>query len=92
MALLDNDGVDLDDMGVTSSMVYWADLLYAEPLPAAAAQSQEALEVDGTVDGDDTDMSWLLDVDARRSGLRRRGRARRSGWRRSPPPRPRWPT
>jgi hypothetical protein len=63
VALLDNDGVDLDDLGVTSSMVYWADLLYPEPLSEAAAQSQEALEADGTVGGDDTDMSWLLDVD-----------------------------
>src|SRR5215210_8568644 len=43
IALLDNDGVDLEARGVTSSMVYWADLLYAEPLPAAVAQSQEAL-------------------------------------------------
>ena len=36
VALLDNDGVDLDAMGASSSMVYWADLLYAEPLPASA--------------------------------------------------------
>jgi hypothetical protein len=62
VALLDNDGVDLDAMGVTSSLVYWADLLYPEPLPVAVAQSREALEVDGTVAGDDTDMTWLLDV------------------------------
>jgi hypothetical protein len=62
VALLDNDGVNLDEMGVTTSMVYWADLLYAKPLPEAAAQSQEALEVDGAVGGDDTDMSWLLEV------------------------------
>lgn len=64
VALLDNDGVDLDQMGVTSSMVYWADLLYAHPLSEAVAQSQEALEADGAVAGEDTDMSWLLDVDA----------------------------
>lgn len=63
VALLDNDGVDLDAMGVSSSMVYWADLLYAEPLPEAVAQSQEALEVDGTVAGDETDMTWLLDLE-----------------------------
>lgn len=63
VALLDNDGVDLDEKGVTSSMVYWADLLYAAPLPAAVAQSAEALEVDGAVAGDDTDMSWLADAD-----------------------------
>lgn len=63
VALLDNDGVDLDEMGVTSSMVYWADLLYSQPLPEAVARSREALEVDGAVAGEDTDMSWLADVD-----------------------------
>jgi hypothetical protein len=63
VALLDNDGVDLDAMGVTSSMVYWADLLYAEPLPEKVAQSREAIEVDGTVAGDDADMTWLLELD-----------------------------
>ena len=26
-ALLDDDGLDLDDLGISSSMVYWADLL-----------------------------------------------------------------
>ena len=63
VALLDNDGVDLDAMGASSSMVYWADLLYAEPLPASVAQSQEALQVDGAVAGEDADMSWLAEVD-----------------------------
>lgn len=62
-ALLDNDGVNLDDMGVTSSMVYWADLLYPEPVPEVAAQSQEALEAGGAVGAQDADMSWLLEVD-----------------------------
>ena len=44
-------------------MVYWADLLYAEPLPESVAQSHEALEVDGAVAGEDADMSWLAEVD-----------------------------
>lgn len=63
IALLDNDGVDLDARGASSSMVYWADLLYAEPLPESVAQSHEALEVDGAVAGEDADMSWLAEVD-----------------------------
>jgi hypothetical protein len=64
VALLDNEGVDLEAMGVTCSMVYWADLLYAEPLPEALALSRESLELDGRVDPDDTDMTWLLDLDS----------------------------
>jgi hypothetical protein len=62
VALFDNDGIDLEGMGVTSSMVYWADLLYAEPLPEVVAQSRESLELDGRIDAGDTDMTWLLDV------------------------------
>jgi hypothetical protein len=31
IALLDDDGVDLDGMGVMCSMVYWADFLYDKP-------------------------------------------------------------
>jgi hypothetical protein len=54
--------VDLEATGVTSSMVYWADLLYAEPIPEAAARSPESLELDGALDAEDTDMTWLLDV------------------------------
>lgn len=62
VALLDDDGVDLDAMGVTTSMVYWADLLYAEPLSEAASSSAESLEVDGGATAENTDMSWLRDV------------------------------
>ncbi|MEV0803210.1 hypothetical protein AB0I34_36355 [Kribbella sp. NPDC050281] len=62
VALLDNEGVDLDEMDVTSSMVYWADLLYARPLPEAVAQSRESLELDGRIDAGDADMTWLLDL------------------------------
>lgn len=35
-ALLGNGGIDLDAAGVSSSMVYWADVLHAEPLIMAA--------------------------------------------------------
>jgi hypothetical protein len=63
VALLDNDGVDLEAMGVTCSMVYWADLLYPQPLPETVAQSPESLEVDGRIDPDEADMSWLLELD-----------------------------
>lgn len=62
VGLFDDDGIDLDAMGVTTSMVYWADLLYAEPVPAAAAQSHESLEAEVSVSGEETDMSWLLEL------------------------------
>jgi hypothetical protein len=62
ISLADNDGIDLDALGVTSTMVYWADMLYANPAPEGSAQEESALEVEGTVDADDADLSWLADV------------------------------
>lgn len=63
VALLDDGGVDLDHLGVSSSMVYWADLLYARPAPAAAAHEASAGELEQASDADDADMTWLADVD-----------------------------
>jgi hypothetical protein len=64
IALSDNDGVDLEALGVTTSMVYWADLLYAEPVPDDAAQESSPQEVEQLADPDDADLSWLADVPA----------------------------
>lgn len=75
VALLDDDGPDLDAMGVTTSMVYWADLLYAEPATAAAAHEANTLELEQSVGSDDADLSWLLDVPAdERAFVERLGR------------------
>lgn len=53
-------GLDLDAAGVTSSMVYWADVLYSEPLPETA---YESLEAEGlfaaTMPGHTLDVAWL---------------------------------
>ncbi len=62
IALSDNDGVNLDALGVTSSMVYWADMLYANPVAEETAQEASPLEVAGMVDAEDADLSWLADV------------------------------
>ncbi len=62
VALLDDDGVDLDALGVSSSMVYWADMLYPQPAPAAAAHESNALELERSVEPEDADMSWLAEV------------------------------
>jgi hypothetical protein len=57
-ALGDGDGPELDALGVSSSMVYWADFLYSEPTVAEAAyETAEAMERAGV---DDVDMDWAL--------------------------------
>lgn len=44
------DGVDLDVYGVTSSMVYWADVMYPATTDAAAG-GQESIEYEGIAPG-----------------------------------------
>ncbi len=44
-ALLLNDGLDLDDLGVTSSMVYWAGVLYEGFAEVAAGNESNELEL-----------------------------------------------
>ena len=62
IALRDNDGLNLDSLGVTSSMVYWADMLYASPAPEETAEEASPLEVEQMVDSEDADLRWLDDV------------------------------
>jgi hypothetical protein len=53
----DGDGPDLNALGVSSSMVYWAKFLYPRPAdPALAYESAEAMGLGGV---DDVDMQWL---------------------------------
>jgi hypothetical protein len=47
---------------VSSSMVYWADMLSTEPAPAAVAHESNALELERSVDPEDADLSWLATV------------------------------
>ena len=60
VALLDDDGIDLAALGVSSSMVYWADVLYPQPAPVGAAQESNALELEQGLDEQATDLTWLL--------------------------------
>lgn len=60
VALLDDDGIDLAALGVSSSMVYWADVLYSQPAPTGAAQESNALELEQGLDEQATDLAWLL--------------------------------
>lgn len=50
-----NGGLDLAGEGVTTEMVYWADVLYDAPLAAAAQESSVALEAQGEVTLPDAD-------------------------------------
>jgi len=62
VALVDDDGVDLAAMGVTSSMVYWADVLYEAPALRGSGHESTALELEQSVDAEDDDLRWLADV------------------------------
>lgn len=60
-SLEEKDGIDLGSNGVTSSMVYWADVLYGEPLADVAMESAGDLEDNAAVaerESADPDMSW----------------------------------
>jgi hypothetical protein len=58
VALLDDDGLDLDALGVTMSMVYWADVMYAEPALVAAAHESSAADLTEGSSREDEDLAW----------------------------------
>ena len=55
-ALARQDGIDLGAKGISSSMVYWADVLYAEPTPPGSSHESTGKEIQ-TIENDD-DQSW----------------------------------
>jgi hypothetical protein len=57
------DGVDLDVYGVTSSMVYWADVMYAAATDAGGS-SQESIEYEGIESGalTEVDESYIAEA------------------------------
>jgi predicted alpha/beta hydrolase family esterase len=52
-------GIDLGTRGITSAMVYWADVMYAEPESATL----ESAEEDPTVERANVDLSWRDELD-----------------------------
>jgi hypothetical protein len=58
--LLDDDGIDLAALGVSLSMVYWADVLNPRPAADGAVQELNALELEQEIDDEATDLTWLL--------------------------------
>ncbi len=57
------DGVDLDVYGVTSSMVYWADVMY--PVPTDSGGTHESIEYEGIESGalTEVDESYIDEAD-----------------------------
>jgi hypothetical protein len=62
IALLDDDGVDLDGMGVTCSMACWADFLYDKPASPGATHEASEMELEQSVDAEHADLTWLLEA------------------------------
>lgn len=58
--VLADHGLDLDAQGVSSSMVYWADLLYPEPLQEEQYESTEDPELEGLPDAG---MRWVVEAE-----------------------------
>lgn len=62
----DAHGIDLGANGITSSMVYWADVLYEKPDENVAAYERtgiyESLGADVTLTNKDVDMSWREEI------------------------------
>ena len=55
-SLAENDGLDLGARGITSSMVYWADLMYEKPADEGSAHESTGEEV--ATDAADESLSW----------------------------------
>lgn len=55
-ALADDGGIDLGTKGITSSMVYWADVLYSEP--ARDTEAHESVGLEAVTGEDDEDDEW----------------------------------
>jgi pimeloyl-ACP methyl ester carboxylesterase len=55
-ALARDDGINLATRGITSSMVYWADVLYARP--AQEEDSHESIGNEAIVEAGDDDLDW----------------------------------
>ncbi len=59
--LRNDDGIDLGASGISTSMIYWANVLYDEPLKEGSFESAVAYENNESVavqEGADPYMSW----------------------------------
>ncbi len=66
-ALKDDGGINLAAKGITSSMVYWADVLYAKP--AEEEDSHESVGNEAVVEDTDDDLEWRAGLSGAESAL-----------------------
>lgn len=66
-ALADDGGINLSAKGITSSMVYWADVLYAKP--AEEEDSHESVGNEAIVEADDEDLEWRSELTGNEKAL-----------------------
>lgn len=59
-ALARDEGLDLGAEGITSSMVYWADVMYEEPKPEMAEHESNDSIIERA--DEELDMSWYTDL------------------------------
>ena len=59
-ALKDDGGINLAAKGITSSMVYWADVLYTKP--AEEEDAHESVGNEAVVEAEDEDLEWRSDL------------------------------
>lgn len=62
LAALSDGGLDLDTAAVTSSMVYWADVVYAEPL--GDGDAFESIDAALGTTGSDAELAWIESLPA----------------------------
>ncbi|MEY4352426.1 MAG: hypothetical protein RLZZ609_667 [Cyanobacteriota bacterium] len=62
-ALAENDGIALATNGITSSMVYWADVLYGSP--AQETGGQESLGKETSSEPGDDDLGWTQTLEGK---------------------------
>lgn len=60
-ALAQDGGINLATRGITASMVYWADVMYASP--AQEEDSHESVGNEAIVEEGDEDLHWRSDLD-----------------------------
>jgi len=74
VAYLEQGGLDLNAYGVTTSMVYWADVMY--PKPEAAGANFESVEEGLGLTETDEDLAWIEDLPAEEKAFVESFRAR----------------
>lgn len=59
-AIAQDDGINLSTKGITSSMVYWADVMYSEPPDEGAAN--ESVGAEAIVEDVDEEVDWSAEL------------------------------